>query len=158
MTGASGALTLNVLHSEPLSARCITCWDMAWHYYLLLFHQLFKKSHTICLLAADLWCCVYISCRSAPSRQRKDFLEKRLLICSAFIVTCHCDWHSCFRAMRPVVCFITPSNLYSTSTSPFCTLRRCTHKNQDSRCTWRLPKQSVRPRPITLHWSLGFRD
>lgn len=62
-------------------------------FYLIL---LLKNSHHL-RLAAELWCCVFTSCRSAPSREKNDFLKKRFLICWAVVVR-HCD----FRAMRPV--------------------------------------------------------
>ncbi len=112
------------------------------NYYLSLY-KLNKSPHHR-PLAADLWCCVFTSCRSAPSRQQYEFLKNGLSIYWAVVVMLHCDWHSCFRAIRPVMwlaesVFINHPTPWSTFhlTQTFYTLCCSTFMIPNSRCAWR---------------------
>ncbi len=117
------------------------------HHYLLS-NCFVSKGAVSCFIlemsvAADLGCWWFTS---EPSRQQYDFLEK-FSICWAIVVMLHCDWLSCFRAMRPVMwlaesIFINHHTLWSILhiTQPFCTfIPCCTYMNQSSRCIWRRP-------------------
>lgn len=79
-------------------------------------------------------------------RCQNDFLKKRLSICWAVVAMHHCDWHSCFRAVRQMMwlaesVFIDHHTLQSIFhfAQPFCTLRWCTSMKQHSKCAWRRP-------------------
>ena len=77
-------------------------------------------------MAADWWCCVFMSCLY-PDNNLISWRSVELLLMSYFT-----DWHSCFRAVGPVmfrvylfwlfICITMPSDLYFYQPFTLCTL------------------------------------
>ncbi len=134
----------------------------SFRFYHHCANCLLKTPHHL-PLAADLCCCVFTPCRSAPSRQQYDFLKKRLSICWAIVVMPHCDWLSCFRAMRPWCGWLrdllitTTHYLYSSPIS----LALCAAAHTWTKTAGALGdahSHAVCPGPTTLHLSLPWRN
>lgn len=75
--------------------------------------------------------------------------RSRFLSCLTDAVVLRCDWHSCFRAVRPVTWPQRLPYFISPFSQPLCTF--CTEMNQNSRCLWRRPHKQTWA--IWVFWS-----
>lgn len=101
-------------------------------------------------VAADWWCCVFMSCLY-PDNNLISWRSVELLLMSYFT-----DWHSCFRAVGPVSVFILVMYIYhyaiwSIFLPDLYTLHCCTTKT-NYQFSWRRPYRLWPKLVVALTW------